>query len=417
VVVVGGNEIRYSSSIYLSCPRCRRVYEYNLWLFFCLECREPLEVKLALSRNSIQLREVHSMWRYLDLLPVPPGVKPITMGEGLTPLVELRNIGRTLGLENLYIKLESTNPTGSFKDRGVSLAVTLANYYRCRRYIVASTGNTAASAAAYTARVDGRCIVVLPRGGVAGGKLLQAVLHGAIVVEVEGSFDDALQIVVRAAEEELVYPLNSFNPVRLEGQKTISYELWEQLGREPDWVVVPVGNAGNISAIGKGFRELRDIGFIDEVPKLVGVQAAGASPIATAWRMGEKKLPVITKPRTIASAIRIARPINWFKAWREVEESGGSFVEVDDESIISAQLELARREGIGVEPASAAALAGLKKVVESGVIDRRDVVVVVATGHSLKDPSVQEIAEEKTTRVVLEGKSIDVLLDSLVEIH
>ncbi|WP_243680866.1 threonine synthase [Vulcanisaeta souniana] len=305
---------------------------------------------------------------------------------GATPLIRLRSHG------NAYIKFEGTNPTGSFKDRGgMTIGVSLASSIGVKGgVIVASTGNTAASAAAYSARAGLNCIVVLPKGGVAKGKLGQAILHGgASIVDIPGTFDNALEYVLDtvlingSADHINYYPLNSINPWRLEGQKTIAYEVFEEVG-VPDYVFVPVGNGGNIYAIWKGFRELMEHGMIDHVPKMIGVQASGAAPMVRYWNgAGEAK---IENPRTIASAIRIGKPVNWFRAYRAVKYSGGAFIEVSDDEIIRAQAMLGK-EGIGgVEPASAASLAGYLKALGEGLIGPSDKAVLIATGHALKDP-------------------------------
>ncbi len=328
------------------------------------------------------------MWRYRELLPVPMDARPVTLGEGGTPLIELERLPERAGLEwvRVFLKFEGANPTGSFKDRGMTVAVTLARLAGARRVVVASTGNTAASAAAYAARAGMECLVVLPRGKVARGKLAQALLHGARVLEVDGYFDDALELVMTRLVAEGYYPLNSFNPWRLEGQKTLAYEVVDQLGEAPDYVVVPVGNAGNIAAIWKGFRELHEAGLVDKLPRMVGVQAEGAAPLAEAWRRKIRGIVPVDSPKTVASAIRIGRPVNWPKALRAVEESRGFFVTVSDEEILAAQQALARLEGVGVEPASAAAVAALPKL--AGLVEEGATVVVVATGHALKDPDV-----------------------------
>jgi len=331
------------------------------------------------------------MWRYRELLPVSDGVEPVSMGEGCTPFIEVNRVLSAVGLTGLkvYVKYEGANPTGSFKDRGMSLGVTIAKYSRAKGVVVASTGNTAASAAAYAARAGLLCRVLLPKGGVAAGKLLQALLYGAEVQEVEGPFDRALEEVLSELPDLVsneFYPLNSFNTFRLEGQKTAAYEIVEQLSRPPDVVIVPVGNAGNISAIWKGFRELYEWGFLNEVPRMIGVQASGAAPIAEAWRRGLDEPVFIDNPRTVASAIRIGKPVNWPKAVRAVKESRGTFVVVDDSEILEAMKALAKFEGICVEPASAASLAGLIKAFEEGFVDRGETVALVATGSCLKDP-------------------------------
>ncbi len=333
------------------------------------------------------------VWRYRELLPVPRGTVPISLGEGATPLTRLNRIEELRGV-SVFAKNEGVNPTGSFKDRGMTVAVTLARSIGARAVVVASTGNTASSAAAYAARAGMRAVIVVPRGKIALGKLAQSILYGAVIVEIEGSFDKALEAVMEATRRNRqLYPLNSFNPWRLEGQKTIAFEIVEQLGFVPDWVVVPVGNAGNISAIWKGFRELHRYGLIDRLPRLAGVQASGAAPLASAWRKGLREPVVFEHPETVATAIRIGKPINWPKALRAVEESNGVFIDVGDEEILSAQRLLARREGIAVEPASAASLAGLLRLVGDGFIERGETVVIVLTGHGLKDPDAMMKAD------------------------
>jgi threonine synthase len=339
-----------------------------------------------------------SVWRYRDLLPLADGVEPVSLGEGGTPLVR---IPRVAGV-NVFVKLEGSNPTGSFKDRGMTLGVTIARSLKVEGVIVASTGNTAASASAYAARAGLRCLIFLPRGGVAKGKLLQALLHGAEVVEVDGFFDDALEFVL----EEYVlrgsrnlYPLNSINPWRLEGQKTVAFEIVEELGGAPDAVVVPVGNAGNISAIWKGFKELWKADLIDRRPRMIGVQAVGAAPLAITWSTRSRELQTVENPATIASAIRIGKPVNWVKAIKAVEESRGAFITVTDEEILKAMMMLAKLEGVGVEPSSAASLAGYLKAVEEGLVDRDERVVLVATGHALKDPDAIKILVDSPPRL------------------
>ena len=329
------------------------------------------------------------MWRYRELLPVPEGVKEVSMGEGGTPLIRAERIASLTDVKEAWVKFEGANPTGSFKDRGMTVGVTIAKHVGVRAVIVASTGNTSASASAYAARAGIKCFVVLPKGKVARGKLSQAVIHGAVIVEVAGSFDDALEAVMEVARRtKLLYPLNSFNPWRLEGQKTIAYEIYDQLGRVPRKVIVPVGNAGNIAAIWKGFKELKELGVANELPEMVGVQAAGAAPIANAFERGLSEPVFIDRPETVATAIRIGRPVNWYKALNAVRESNGVVVEVGDSEILEAQGMLARLEGVGAEPAGAAPLAGLIKLSKEGLVGRDDDVVLVVTGHTLKDPDV-----------------------------
>lgn len=331
--------------------------------------------KLLACRNT-------KLWDYLDALPIPIGVEPVSLGEGGTPLIRIERIG----YGRVYAKFEGTNPTGSFKDRGMTVAVTIARSLRVHGVIVASTGNTAASASAYASRACMSCVVVLPRGKVARGKLSQAILHGAKIIEIEGVFDDALKAVMEfAMKTRMLYPLNSFNPWRLEGQKTIAYEIVSQLGRVPDNIIVPVGNAGNISAIWKGFKELIEWGLINETPRMIGVQASGADPLVRTWESGCDSLIEVSNPKTIATAIRIGRPVNWLKALKAVRESNGLFIRVNDDEILRAQAMLAR-EGLGVEPASAAAMAGFLKALDQGIVGRDEASVIILTGHCLKDP-------------------------------
>lgn len=321
------------------------------------------------------------VWRYRELIPVPGGAEVVSLGEGGTPLIRLRGPAR-----RTYLKFEGANPTGSFKDRGMTVAITVAKYLGVKAVVCASTGNTSSSMSAYAARAGLRAIIILPEGKVAGGKLAQAVLHGATVVYVRGNFDDALEAAVEVSKEGLAYLMNSINPWRIEGQKTVGFEIVEEIG-VPDWVVLPVGNAGNISALWKGLKELREAELIDHLPRLAGIQASGAAPLAKAFKIGADKPVFVENPETIATAIRIGRPVSWERAMRAVRESGGVFEEVSDEEILEGQRELARAEGVGVEPASAAAYAGLRKLVSSGVIGRDEEVVVIATGHALKDPA------------------------------
>ncbi|MDW8035633.1 MAG: threonine synthase, partial [Candidatus Korarchaeum sp.] len=272
----------------LKCISCGSSYEADIWLMKCPNCSGLLEPKLreALEASWELFRSRRfGVWRYRELLPQ---VTPVTMGEGGTPLIEVGS--------KLFVKFEGSNPTGSFKDRGMSVAVSLVREAGIRSVVCASTGNTAASMSAYAARANLKSFVILPRGKVARGKLAQAALHGATILEVEGSFDEALEAVMGASGREIsLYPLNSFNPWRLEGQKTLAYEIVDELG-VPDWVVLPVGNAGNISAVWKGFKELEGLGLVEEVPKLVGVQAEGASPIAKAYREGREEPLFVESP-------------------------------------------------------------------------------------------------------------------------
>ncbi|HEY8819199.1 MAG TPA: threonine synthase [Candidatus Limnocylindrales bacterium] len=322
--------------------------------------------------------------RYGRFLPVTDATPPLTLGEGFTPLVRASRLGDALGLRNLYLKVEGQNPTGSFKDRGMVVAVAKAAEAGARAIVCASTGNTSASAAAYGAAAGMEVIVVLPKGQIAVGKLLQALVAGARVVAIDGNFDQALGIVRALAEQDdhPVTLVNSVNPYRLEGQKTAAFEICDDLGRAPDVLAIPVGNAGNISAYWAGFRDYADAGLIDSTPRMWGFQAAGAAPLVVGHR--------IEHPETIATAIRIGDPASWGKAIAARDDSGGRIAAVTDDEILAAYRALARFEGIFCEPASAAAVAGVTKAVEAGELDPEATVVCVLTGHGLKDPTTAE---------------------------
>lgn len=317
--------------------------------------------------------------RYRDYLRLPAGARPVTLLEGRTPLIPAPRLGAELGC-NLYLKFEGLNPTGSFKDRGMTMAMTVAAASRARAVICASTGNTAASAAAYAARAGLGCFVLIPQGKVAAGKLAGALAYGARVIQVQGSFDDALALVRQLADRAPIALVNSVNPHRLEGQKTGAFEVCDDLGRAPDWLCLPVGNAGNITAYWKGFREYHAAGRIDSRPQLLGAQAAGAAPLV----LGHP----VEKPETVATAIRIGRPARGEEALLAAEESGGRIVAVSDDAILAMQRRLAA-EGVWCEPASAAGVAGLAQEARAGRLDAGGrLVVAVVTGHGLKDSEV-----------------------------
>jgi threonine synthase len=328
--------------------------------------------------------------RYRRFLPVTPATPDVSLGEGGTPLVHLRRLGARLGLPNLYAKVEGQNPTGSFKDRGMVVAVAKAVEDGARSIICASTGNTSASAAAYGAAHGLEVVVVLPAGKIALGKLLQAIVAGAKVVAVDGNFDAALQ-VVRALAEQDDHPVtlvNSVNPFRLEGQKTAAFEVCDDLGRAPDVLAIPVGNAGNISAYWAGFREYARAGITSSTPAMFGFQAAGAAPLVLGRPVDE--------PETVATAIRIGNPASWSKAIAARDESGGRIDAVTDEQILGAWRALATEEGIFCEPSSAASVAGIIALAETASIGSDRTVVCVLTGTGLKDPSTAErVASER----------------------
>jgi threonine synthase len=323
------------------------------------------------------------MERYAAFLPVTGDTPNITLGEGHTPLVHARNLGRMIGVPLLHLKVEGMNPTGSFKDRGMVVAVAKAMESGAKAIICASTGNTAASAAAYGAAVGLEVVVVLPKGKIAAGKLLQAQMAGAKVIGVDGNFDDALAVVRdlvqdTQADGRQVALVNSINPHRLAGQKTAAFEVCEDLGGAPDYLALPVGNAGNISAFWQGFSDYRDAGLVETRPAMLGFQAAGAAPLVTG-----KAVP---DPQTVATAIRIGNPASADKAIKARDESGGVIEAVTDDEILAAYRDLARHEGIFCEPASAAGVAGLRKLAAEGRIDPGATIVAVLTGHGLKDP-------------------------------
>jgi threonine synthase len=322
--------------------------------------------------------------RYRRFLSVTDATPALTLGEGATPLVRLARLGDELGLSNLYVKVEGQNPTGSFKDRGMVVAVSKAVERGARAIICASTGNTSASAAAYGAAAGLEVVVVIPGGGIALGKLLQALVAGARVIAVDGTFDQALN-VVRALAEQDDHPValvNSVNPDRLDGQKTAAFEVCDDLGRAPDVLAIPVGNAGNISAYWAGFKDYRAAGIVDALPRMAGFQAAGAAPIV----MGH----AIEHPQTVASAIRIGNPASWAKATAARDESGGSIDAVTDDEILAAYRDLARLEGIFCEPSSAASVAGVRQMAAAGRLTGDPLVVCVLTGAGLKDPGSAE---------------------------
>ena len=333
--------------------------------------------------NSI-LPEKGNRWRgviaaYRSWLPVTDSTPVVSLNEGNTPLVRADNFVRRIGGDfELWLKYEGVNPTCSFKDRGMTVAVSKAKERGASIVICASTGNTSASAAAYAARAGMKCVVLLPHGKIALGKMAQALMYGAVTISVQGNFDQALRIVRELGETGKVEVVNSINPVRIEGQKTASFEICDQLGRAPDFHFLPVGNAGNITAYWKGYREYREAKKADRLPRMFGFQAAGAAPMV----LGQP----VADPCTVASAIRIGNPASWTLAAQALKESDGFIDKVTDEEILAAYKLVARTEGVFVEPASAACLAGLIHCVRAGKIPKGSVVAATMTGHGLKDP-------------------------------
>ncbi len=326
------------------------------------------------------------MWRgvireYGDYLPVMKESSVITLLEGNTPLIPSYRLRHEMpaGVQ-LYFKYEGLNPTGSFKDRGMTVAVSMAKEMGSKAIICASTGNTSASAAAYAAKAGMKSYVLIPEGKIALGKLSQAMVHGAQVIQIEGNFDEALNIVREIAETEPVTLVNSLNPYRIEGQKTAAFEVIDRLGFAPTYHGLPVGNAGNITAYWKGYKEYWEKGRAEALPKMLGFQAEGAAPIVRG--------KVVEKPETIATAIRIGNPASWRQAVAARDESGGLIDTVSDEEILNAYQLLAAQEGIFCEPASAASLAGVLKLNKKGFFKKDDIIVLTITGHGLKDPDV-----------------------------
>ncbi len=337
---------------------------------------------------------------YRQFLPVTEKTPIVSLNEGNTPLIYGKNISEKLGAGlKIYFKLEGSNPTGSFKDRGMTMAISKAVEEGSKTVICASTGNTSAAAAAYSARAGLKCIVLVPKSGIALGKLAQALMHGAIVLAVDGSFDEALTVVKEIVETHPITLVNSINPYRLEGQKTGSFEICDWLeGKAPDFHFIPVGNAGNISAYWKGYQEYFQIKKAHQLPRMIGFQAAGAAPIVEGH--------VVEKPETIATAIKIGNPANWKKASEAVKDSNGLVDKVSDEEILKAYQMLARLDGIFVEPASATTLAGIIKLKEKDFFANRKESIIVATltGNGLKDPdrAIKVAGEPKVIKPKIE---------------
>jgi threonine synthase len=363
---------------------------------------------------------------YRDRLPVSDDTKLISLGEGNTPLIKLENIPALIGKNvELYVKYEGLNPTGSFKDRGMTMAVTKAVEEGSKAIICASTGNTSAAAAAYAARAGITAFVLIPDGKIALGKLAQAMMHGATVIQIKGNFDEGMQLVKEVAEHAPVTIVNSINPYRLQGQKTAAFEIVEELGRAPDYHCLPVGNAGNITAHWIGYSEYacnagehvtESCAFCDgectfakekisdNRPKMIGYQADGSAP----FMRGE----MVDDPETVATAIRIGHPQSWDKAWKVKEESGGWFDECSDEEILAAQKMLAEKEGVFCEPASATSLAGALKDIESGKIPEGSTVVCTLTGHGLKDPDTA--IKQSTAPLVTVDATLDAVREAIL---
>jgi len=325
------------------------------------------------------MRYMGLLHQYKEYLPINANTPMLTLHEGNTPLVRAEKLSEELGLD-LYFKYEGLNPTGSFKDRGMVMAVAKAMEEGSRTIMCASTGNTSAAAAAYAARGNLNCIVLIPNNNIALGKLAQAIIYGAKVIAIEGNFDRALEIVREITAKHPITLVNSVNPYRIEGQKTAAFEVIDQLGKAPDYLAIPVGNAGNISAYWKGFKEFHELGKSTSLPKMIGFEAEGAMAIVK----GEP----IANPETVATAIRIGNPASWTTAVEAAEQSGGQINYVTDDEILHAYRTIAAKEGVFAEPGSAASIAGVLKLHREGYFTKGQSVVCVLTGHGLKDPNI-----------------------------
>jgi threonine synthase len=345
--------------------------------------------------------------QYRRFLPVTDATPRVTLNEGNTPLIRAVNLGSRAGIDlELYFKFDGANPTGSFKDRGMTLALSKAVESGAKAVICASTGNTSASAAAYAARAGIRAIVLIPEGKIALGKLSQAMVHGALVIQIEGNFDEALAIVKSLVARYPVTLVNSINPYRIEGQKTAAFEVCDQLGFAPDYHALPVGNAGNITASWKGYKEYHEAKNIERLPVMLGFQAAGAAPIV----LGR----VVDRPETIATAIRIGNPASWKAALAARDESGGRIDAVSDAEILSAYRMIASYEGIFCEPASAASLAGVMKMYKEGCFRQGSTVVCTLTGNGLKDPDTVFSVSDRPLKAKASLAEVEVYIKELI---
>jgi len=391
---------------------CGGTYGLRERIYVCPRCGETLEIDCQLARpndpsalrkywaskaTSKLPRDASGVWRYYDMLPFDEHAPFVTLFEGNTPLFHAPRSAEYCGLRDLRLKHQGYNPTGSFKDTGMASAMTQAVISGARTAVCASTGNTAASLAAYAGRAGLQAAVLLPRGQITAGKLAQSLDYGALVLEIDGNFDDCMRLVQEIGDDPSIYVANSINPFRIEGQKTVAFEMMEQcVWQVPDHVVVPGGNMGNSTALGKGFQELLHVGLIKRLPKLSVIQAEGAAPLARLFAKldpkesadGEhlpEKLTPVENPQTLATAIKIGAPVSWKKALRAVLRSGGQIIAVSEQEIADAKAMIGR-DSIGCEPASATTVAGIKKLAAAGHIDSEEDVVAVLTGHALKDP-------------------------------
>jgi threonine synthase len=379
--------VQNSADRMFRCTKCSELLEaiYPEWADASREFGMRLKEIWRERRESTLAEDASGVWRFRELLPQIESEHVVTMREGNTPLLDLPQAARKLGVARVLAKHQGLNPTGSFKDTGISVAISMARAEGYEFVCCASTGNTSASVAAYAARAEMKSIVLLPVGQVASGKLAQALEYGAHVLQLHTDFDGCLRVLHEVVRNFPAYLLNSLNPYRLEGQKTVAFEIMEQLDWQvPDHVIVPGGNLANSSALGKGFLELRQLGMINRLPKISVIQAAGANPLVRTMRENGGEHLIAVKPETRATAIRIGNPASWRKAVAVLRQTGGACEDVTEHEIAQAKSELGA-QGVGCEPASAASFAGLKKLVRSGFVKADEGAVLVLTGHMLKD--------------------------------
>lgn len=419
-------------SYVLRCFGCKASYPIDDYgkFYRCNRCSNLLEVKrVDKVRKSSGKALKLGVWKYLDLIPLWSERNIVSLSEGGTNLVECKNLEKLFGLNHLYVKFEGQNPTASFKDRGMTVGISKAVELGFKKVMCASTGNTSASLAAYSARANLHCMVLIPKGKIAMGKIAQALAYGAEILQVDGNFDDSLRVASELCEtNHEILLLNSLNPFRIEGQKTTSFEIVEQLsGRVPDYVILPVGNGGNITSVWKGFTEIFEDGLEEivgphkgrKLPKIFGIQAEGAAPIARAFmeRRFDSIVPVLN-PHTEASAINIGSPVSWMKALAAIRDSKGGADIVSDDEIFLAQKLLASKEGLFVEPASATPIAYLTKICRTGEPSdeyhkmKDATIICIATGNGLKDPNalLKQISPESLKTIPADARSLETVL-------
>ncbi|MEA1964239.1 MAG: threonine synthase [Candidatus Aerophobetes bacterium] len=375
---------------YLYCSLCGEKYKLKEILFRCPQCNEPLEVAYELpeiNKEDLRRRE-DSLWKYKEFFPFGDKLKKISLNEGGTPLVKSSNLGRKIGLKNLYFKNDILNPTGSFKDRGTSVGISWALHLGFDKVGTVSTGNMAVSVGAYAAKAEIKSFILVS-AGIPENKLGHISTFNPLILEVEGDYGELYYESLKIGKKRGIYFINSDNPFRVEGQKTVAFEICEKFSFDvPDFVFIPLSSGGNFSAIYKGFKEFYDLGFIDKIPKLIGVQAKGCSPIANAFEKREKEVERLKNPQTVAHAIANPFPPSGNRVLRILKEEKGKVISVSDEEILNAQRLLSKYEGIFCQPASATSVASVIKLKENGFLKGKEVIVSLLTGNGLNDPSV-----------------------------